>query len=1126
MKKILSLFLAIALLLPCFNMINVTAEGETGSIEGATLNLGSTLSLDYYATFTAPADKVSMRFTTSSGRVTTVDGVYNDVRKMYKFTYTGINPQCMTDNVKAELLYNKNVLAQKDTYSVKNYCDNQFSSSENKKNLNSVQYKALRTLLADMLVYGEEAQKYMTYNIDALAGVSSWVDLYKSEFSLPTGIKTVTGNEDDNNKVISVGLTMANVNKIYYKLYVTDDVTVKINGTAVDKSTFKDNQDGTYTVHTEGIYATDFDKVYTLELIKNNTVISKVSYNVYAYIERMCHDAVVGDIVKALYNYGRSAKAYLKAMEGYDSDFDLSEEDMLEAVVNLVEDVNSKFDEATKVSDTRWDKIGTVSLSISDDGYTGKCLRGTKGTGENSTYYSPMIDISPYVKTEAIYEVSMKVKVSGASEAEDEITLSGVIRTDSATSFNPTPSNGNYYNGFDRLEGLKNDTWYEYKFQLPVEESDIGAGGKWRVGFHNVQAQITDIYIDDFAISKIEYKDFVKPVTSAETWVANELVIVSDFTYEDPYNDVELNLTLTDGNVTYTVPGFWDGGRIWRVRFVCPTEGTWRYTTSANVEGDHGLHGVTNTFECTKYSGDLDIYKHGFVTTSYDKKYFTYADGTPFFYLGDTHWGLGRETLDMVKTVAEKRAEQGYTVYQSEPLDAKYNLTNGLGATDIPGFKDLDEKFKTIAENGLVHANAEFFFSSEMQKFIENNGGYSKTVLQTVTHNSNVNAETGTKQHPIYDLSDEAKAALEKLSRYWVARYSAYPVMWTLAQEIDNDFFWQSSDSKNHIQWCYVNNPYRYVAQYIGKHDPYKSPLSGHMEHSGFNANQTVANSGNPMTSSAFNDIKEHNWFAAQWKSAYDGKETSNIAKIAENFWNSSKISINYEGKYWYLATKDYGARAQAWGSLLSGMFGHGWGGQDTWYYLSTYDESVTSYYGTSSSYLDAITPEEKQAKTWEDALYSDSSLEMVTMKNFFENTVGEWWNLVPRFENTAYLTRESAKINTSINKSETVNAYAVVASNTDNSKIVAYFYNYTDTSVAQNANTKVLKNWLGTSSADGGTLTGTFGNLVSGATYEYIWFNPRTGEASAPTSFTTTSTTWKAPAKANCDMVLYIYKK
>ena len=35
-------------------------------------------------------------------------------------------------------------------------------------------------------------------------------------------------------------------------------------------------------------------------------------------------------------------------------------------------------------------------------------------------------------------------------------------------------------------------------------------------------------------------------------------------------------------------------------------------------------------------------------------------------------------------------------------------------------------------------------------------------------------------------ISDEQ---IEKLSRYWVARYAAYPVMWTTAQETDDDYY-------------------------------------------------------------------------------------------------------------------------------------------------------------------------------------------------------------------------------------------------------------------------------------------------------------------------------------------------
>ncbi len=50
-----------------------------------------------------------------------------------------------------------------------------------------------------------------------------------------------------------------------------------------------------------------------------------------------------------------------------------------------------------------------------------------------------------------------------------------------------------------------------------------------------------------------------------------------------------------------------------------------------------------------------------------------------------------------------------------------------------------------------------------------------------------------------------------------MARYSAFPVIWTLGQEIDNDFYWDRTDNHGHADWGKVNNPYKYVAQYLSK---------------------------------------------------------------------------------------------------------------------------------------------------------------------------------------------------------------------------------------------------------------------------------------------------------------------
>ena len=549
-----------------------------------------------------------------------------------------------------------------------------------------------------------------------------------------------------------------------------------------------------------------------------------------------------------------------------------------------------------------------------------------------------------------------------------------------------------------------------------------------------------------------------QPAVQAETWRAVELEFKSEKTYADPFSDVTLDLILTDGTLQYTVPAFWDGGSTWKARVACPSEGKWYYKTICSDAENPGLNGKTGVMECAAYQGDLEVYQRGFVTTGYGEKYFTYGDGTPFFYLGDTHWGFGDETPDMVREIAERRVNQGFTAWQSEPIGEKFDLTDGVSEADLEGFRNYDEKFRIVADSGLTHANAQFFYPAYMEKLIEDHGGYSAQTL------------TGTvdgKETTVKELSEEAKTYLEKLSRYWVARYGAYPVIWTLGQEVDNDFYWERGD---HPNWNALNNPYKLVAEYIEKYDMYSHPLTAHQEYSGA-ASAYGSGSGraegltvyqNEASPSAFRDVSAHNFYAAQWSPAlaYNGGFS-----VAKDFWYNSqgKPSINYEGRYRGLWTMDFGARAQGWMAYLNGMFGYGWGGQGTWCYLSAYGLEDETDDG-----VDVITPKIKKAATWRDALDYPSSYQTSYMRSFLED--GRWWELIPRFDNESYFLPAKGVL-------------AVCATNKDSSETVVYFYSFSDTSVAAKPNT------------GDGLKAGTVGRLKPFAEYSYQWFDPVNGE-------------------------------
>ncbi len=584
----------------------------------------------------------------------------------------------------------------------------------------------------------------------------------------------------------------------------------------------------------------------------------------------------------------------------------------------------------------------------------------------------------------------------------------------------------------------------------------------------------------------------VESTLETETWVMNELTFISEKSYSDNFNDADIDLILSGNGRRYTVPGFWDGGNTWKIRFVCPSAGTWYYQTVCTDTGNTKLHNRTGKVVCKAYSGDREIYKNGFITTDCGKKYFTYDNGTPFLYLGDTHWSLGDETQDMVKTICETRYAQGFTVFQSEPIGAKFHLENGVTEDDMAGFADYDAKFKTIAENGLVHANAEFFYPSDMNTLISTFGGYSEEYTEI---------KIGREKVKFYDLSDGVKEYLEKLTRYWVARYSAFPVLWTLGQEVDNDFYWSAD---NHADWGYVNNPYKLVAEYIDKYDCYDHPISAHQENTGATS---AYGSGEGTTdkckvynkkvpSSAFRDVKAHTWYAAQWTPSKTSQLDFGVTK---DYWFNSqgKPVVNYEGAYCGLWTKNFGSRMQGWCAYLNGMYGYGWGGHDTWSYTNIYDEENTSTDG-----VDTITSQEKIDATWLDSLAYESGFQCGYMINFFKNT--EWYNLIPRFNNKSYFVPSR-------------NVLYSYASNSDNSEIVVYFYSFSDGSVGQIPN----------SGSFSGTATGTVGNLERKQTYNYKWFNPLTGEYTEEGSFVSSlAGTYYIGKKASCDMVLYIEKQ
>ena len=517
--------------------------------------------------------------------------------------------------------------------------------------------------------------------------------------------------------------------------------------------------------------------------------------------------------------------------------------------------------------------------------------------------------------------------------------------------------------------------------------------------------------------------------SQVETWRMMELPFnsVTDYS-ETGADEVRMDVTFVHKKTGETIvrPAFWDGGSSFLVRFAPTAAGKWEWTTACPE--DESLAGLGGSFRCKEYEGDLDIYRRGFVTVMPGNKYFTYADGTPFFYLGDTHWGMLTEEYDSpghragntgaeshFKYIVDRRVQQGFTVYQSEPIGSRFKLGDGtVDQEDIEGFRHADGYFEYIADAGMVHANSQFFFPSEMTRTLS---------------------------------AQEDK--IDNLSRYWVARFGAWPVMWTLGQEIDNDSYNEQGFNKN---YSYMDNPWVKVAEYLHKYDSYSHPLSGHQEH---NVHTTVTgvgwkeevSKGRSASIFVYDEVAArtgHNWWAAQWGPQFIEPAEPELVR---DYYNSERPAVNYEGKYCGLWTQDFGSRVQGWSAFLCGFCGYGYGAIDIWLYDSSFDTGAPSFDG-----VDTISIADKK-KPWSESIEYPSARQMGYLRSYMESF--DWWNLVPVLCDQPEFEALSS-------------AYAYARTY---KRHVLYFF---------------AKNELA---------TGTVKDLVPGAEVRLEWFNPRTGE-------------------------------
>ena len=270
-------------------------------ITGASLNIGKDLTMKYYVAGAPEGVTVAMKFTMNNRAVEVTE--YKTVNGEYVFAFTGIAPQCMGDNIKAELLIGGEVADYLDEYSVKAYVEGMNKAIEEGKVADAD--GKLAVLLKDLLIYGAEAQKYQNYKTDGLVTTDA-----PDANDIVAGEKSVTdADEDDGVRFTAAGVRFDYVNKVFAKFDAAslEGVVVTANGAAVE---VVDLGDGNYAVYSEAISALEFAEAVEFVITVNGTEAATLSYSVNNYAAAKQNDAEIGGLVQALYNYGSSADAY------------------------------------------------------------------------------------------------------------------------------------------------------------------------------------------------------------------------------------------------------------------------------------------------------------------------------------------------------------------------------------------------------------------------------------------------------------------------------------------------------------------------------------------------------------------------------------------------------------------------------------------------------------------------------------------------------------------------------------------------------------------------------------------------------------------------------------------------
>lgn len=431
-----------------------------------------------------------------------------------------------------------------------------------------------------------------------------------------------------------------------------------------------------------------------------------------------------------------------------------------------------------------------------------------------------------------------------------------------------------------------------------------------------------------------------------------ELSLHASRAHADPFNDVTLDLVFVEPDGTIRqVPAFWAGGDTWKARYASPQVGRHTWRSECSDAKDAGLHGVLGTIDVSPYVGDNPLFRYGPVRIAADKRHFAYADGTPFFWLGDTWWmGLSHRLHwpEDFKQLAADRKQKGFNVVQ---------IVAGL-YPDMPPFDPRGANEAGFPwEKDYVRIRPEYFDKADVRLRYLVDQGIAPCLVGAWG----------------YFLPRMGVANAKAHWRYLIARYAAWPMIWCAAGEANLPYYLDKGfpfDDRQQVHgWTEVLRSIRAT-------DPWRRPLTLH---------PTAINQ--YTSRHATDDPALLDFDMLQTPHGERAAGEIAVRAMAESYAAKPTMPV-IDGEASYEMLNDSlptrWTRAMFWLCMTNGAAGHTYGANGIWQVNRRGDPHGKSPHGGTYGVI-----------SWDDAMRLPGSGQVALGKKFFESL--PWTKMAPK---------------------------------------------------------------------------------------------------------------------------------